>query len=78
MYPGDPGGAGRSTNGGISIGMCIAEALSCQLIDIRWIGMRISVAPNPVDVIVFTGEPKYVGALSGLSQQWQSGYESIA
>ncbi len=78
MNTSDPGGTGRSANGGISIGMRIAKSFSRQLIDIRWIDMGISVASDPVDAIIFASEPQYVGALIGFNQKWQSGYESIA
>jgi len=40
--------------------MHVLEPFASQAIDIRRIRIRISVAPNPVNIIVFAGKPKNI------------------
>jgi len=45
------------------------KTLGCQLVDMRSLGMGIPVTPNPVHIVVLTGDPENIGAFRSFGQK---------
>jgi hypothetical protein len=63
MDSGDPRAPLGSTDGDVGITVHILEPFLCQLVDVGSFRMGVAVAADPVDVVVFAGQPEKVGAV---------------
>jgi hypothetical protein len=69
VYPRNPSTSRGCTDRGIGKAVHVLKTLRCQLIDIGSLGMGIPVTPNPVHIVVLTGDPKNVGAFRPIDRK---------
>ena len=61
-HSGNPSVSHRSADWCVGVAVSISKSFAGQLVDIRSARVRIAVASDPVDAIVFGGQPQNVGA----------------
>ena len=63
MNTSDPGASRWRAHRCIRVAVHVLETLRCQPVDIWRVRMRIAVAPDPIDIVVFAGKPEDVRAV---------------